>query len=378
MRNATRVLLCTLILHIRADVANAQHGLPPGTRVDTVARGLEHPWGVAFSPDGRIFVSERPGRIRVIANGALQAGSWLELPVARGGAGLLGLALAPTFPADPRVFVMGAFAGPRDSTYVNRLLVIRESGGAGGTAEILLDELPSQRAHAGSAVAFGPDGMLYVTLGDAFEPALSQDPARLNGKILRLTAEGRPAPTNPDPRSPVYASGLRNAQGLAWNSADDLFATEHGPSNWPWEDARTGHDEINTVVANGNYGWPEVIGASGGRFQQPLLVWDPAVAPSGLVFYEGPYRPWSNSLLVGLLRGREIRRIAVQRREGSWHVASEESLSPFEPGTRVRGVFTGPDGELYVTSDRRQDADGRPDDLLLRIVLPRISSRPVP
>lgn len=346
--------------------------LPEGARLEVVAGGLNNPWGVGFAPDGRVFLSERTGRIRVIREGRLEPEPWLELPVARGGPGLLGLALSPDFARQPAVYVVGGFPAPGggDSAFVNRLLRIPERNGRPGPAEVLLDRLPSNRAHAGSAVAFGPDGMLYVSLGDAFHPEAAQHDSSLAGKILRLAPDGRIPADNPTAGSFIFARGLRNVQGLAWHPQNrSMFATEHGPSGWPWESGRRDNDELNRIVRGGNYGWPEVAGPGDQRrFTDPLTTWTPAIAPSGLTFYTGPYRPWQGQLFLGALRGRHLRRISLARQAGgAWRVTGEEMLLVSD-SVRIRGTFMGPDGMLYfTTSDRR--TEGQPDDRLYRIRL---------
>jgi quinoprotein glucose dehydrogenase len=364
--------LSITLLILLAIPAAAQ--MPPGARLEVVAGGLNNPWGVGFAPDGRIFVSERTGRIRLIQDGRLQAVPWLELPIARGGPGLLGLALAPNFANRPAVYVVGGFPVPGagdSAVFQNRLLRIPVRDGRPGPVEVLLDRLPSNRAHAGSAVTFGPDGMLYVTLGDAFRPAASQHDTSYAGKILRLTPDGRVPGDNPVPGSPILARGLRNTQGLAWHpETRALFATEHGPSGWPWEDGRRDHDELNQIVPGGNYGWPEVAGMGGRRgYIDPLVAWTPAIAPSGLAFYTGPYRPWQGQLFLGALRGRHLRRLSVARgSSGEWRVTGQETLLVSD-SVRIRGTFMGPDGMLYLTTSDRRTA-GQPDDRLYRIRIP--------
>lgn len=361
-------LLCLLLLPAPTVPAAAQ--LPPGARLEIVARGLNNPWGVGFAPDGRIFISERTGRIRVVHNGELQREPWLELPVAPGGPGLLGLALAPDFARRPALYVMAGFSDPArgDSGYQNRLLRIPEHGGRAGSVQVLLDRLPSARAHAGSAVAFGPDGMLYVSLGDSFRPGAAQHDSSLAGKILRLTPEGQVPADNPVAGSFIYARGLRNVQGLAWHpETGALFATEHGPSNWPWEGGRRDHDELNHILPGANYGWPDVIGpAGGGRYVDPLVTWTPAIAPSGLAFYNGPYPAWRGQLFLGALRGRHLRRIAVSRQaDSNWRITDEVPLLVSD-SMRIRGSFMGLDGMLYITTSNHR-TDGSPDDRVYRI-----------
>ena len=355
--------------------ADAQPTLPAGTRVDTVARGLQIPWGVGFAPDGRIYVSERPGRIRVIENGRLRGEPWATLPVAPAGAGLLGLAVSPDYDATRAIYVVGSFATHGDSVFENRLYRLRDVNGRGVDTTLVLDDLPSARAHAGSAVAFGPDGKLYVTLGDAFQPDWAPSLAASNGKILRLEPDGRPATGNPHAGSRIFARGLRNPQGLAWDRVTGtLFATEHGPSAWPWENGRRHDDELNVIVAGADYGWPRltgVVGEAGAR--DPIATWTPAIAPSGLALYDGAYAAWRGSLLVGALRGQHLRRLTLERGgPQGWRVVAQEAIQVTDVPVRIRGVFLGRDGHVYVTTADRRTAAGAPDDLLLRIRLPNV------
>jgi len=340
--------------------------------VDTIARGLEVPWSLAFTPDGRILVTERAGRIRVVNARGVQDSPWVTLPVlARGEAGLMGIALAPDFQSSGNVYVVGTFAAGRSQ--INRVLRLTEEGGRGIRPTIIVDELPSHRFHAGGALAFGPDGMLYVTTGDAGQPGRAQDPTSLAGKVLRYTPEGAIPADNPSPGSPVWALGLRNVQGLAWHpDTGELLGTEHGPSGLPGEGSRQDDDELNLLVPGGNYGWPEATGFRGqDRFLQPVAVWTPALAPSGLAIYSGAEFPeWRGDVFVTALRTREIRRVILDRGpDGRPEVTRQESLFERDFG-RVRAIAQGPDGLLYFTTSNHdgRGSPGRHDDLILRIV----------
>lgn len=349
-------------------------GLPPGAVLDTLARGLDNPWGLGFLPDGRVLLSERRGIVSAIVRGGPPV-RWIALPVAPTGAGLLGLAVAPDFARTRAVYLMGSFFRdpPRDSTLENRIYRLRDSSGGATVERLLLGSLPSARAHAGGALAFGPDGHLYVALGDAFVPARAGHPDSLAGKILRLTAAGEVPTDNPRPGSPVFALGLRNPQGLAWEPrSGELFAPDHGPTNWPWEGGRRDHDELNHIRPGADHGWPAVAGRSGGgAFAEPLVDWTPAIAPSGAAFYTGRYAPWHGDLFVGALRGRHLRRIRLAREAGTWRVVEEEAIVADSAHGRLRGVFMGPDGHLYLTTSNRVVGPARvPDDLLLRLRLP--------
>jgi aldose sugar dehydrogenase len=348
----------------------------PAFTFETVAESLSVPWAIAFAPDGRIFVTERLGSIRVIRNGVLEREPWATLHVsATGEAGLMGIALAPNFERNPFVYVVATFA--TTGGLVNRVLRFTERDGKGHDMVMVLDSIPAARFHAGDAIAFGPDGMLYLATGDAMSPASADDTTSLAGKILRMTPEGKAPADNPVPGSLIYATGLRNVQGIAWDhESGQMFATDHGPTGFPNERFRRNHDELNAILPGGDHGWPDVAGhSSSAESVKPLMDWDPAIAPSGLAMYLGTQFPrWHRSLFVGALRGEELRRISVESDSSGWLATSEETI--VKGIGRIRAVAMGPDGYLYFTTSN-QDGRGTPrpgDDRVLRI----IPSNPAP
>ncbi len=336
---------------------------PPAPQAGEWVRELEVPWALAFAPDGRAFLTERAGRVRVVRGGRLDPQPVLTLPVAHvGEAGLLGLALHPQFPRAPYVYLYYTYerGGLR-----NRVERYREAGGRLVRDRVVVDDIPGALVHDGGRIRFGPDGMLYVGTGDARQPQLAQDPRSLAGKILRLTPEGEVPPDNPFPGSPVYSLGHRNVQGLAWHPhTGDLVATEHGPSG----ERGFAHDEVNHIRPGANYGWPEVLcGQNRPGFADALACsGEDTWAPSGAEFVRRG--SWRGRLLVANLRGAHLRAFVLSP-DGSRVDRQEVVLSGFG---RLRDVVEGPDGALYVLTSNR-DGRGRPgpsDDRVLRLPLP--------
>ena len=260
------------------DVASTQDGT--SFRIQTVVTGLEVPWALAFAPDGRLFLTERPGRVRVVENDRLLPDPALTLSdvYARGEAGLLGLALDPDFESNHFVYLQYTAERPgRDpETKIVRYLEARNTLVDGVT---LLDGLPAHRVHDGGRLRFGPDGALYATLGDVADRTTPQDLGTLAGKILRITREGLTPRDNPF-ASQVFSYGHRNPQGFDWHPATgDMWATEHGA---------VGNDEVNQIRGGQNHGWPDVEGLDTAvGVTPPVLLFTPAVAPSGASFYTG-------------------------------------------------------------------------------------------
>lgn len=337
-------------------------------RVEVVATGLEVPWALAFAPDGRIFVTERPGRIRVIENGRLRPEPVAVLPVAATGeGGLMGLALDPDFPRNGYLYVMYTYrAGGALRNRISRLTL---RGEVAGEERVLLDGIPGAGIHDGGRLAFGPDGKLYATTGDATQRDQAQRLDSLAGKILRLNPDGSVPADNPFPGSYVYSLGHRNPQGLAWHpETQQLYSTEHGPSG---EMGLCCRDELNLIRPGANYGWPIVTGIAGDpRFTDPILYSGESTtwAPAGMDFVTGDrLAPWNGHLFFGALRGQHLHHVILGP-DGTT-VIFHEALFQGVFG-RIREVKMGPDGYLYFTTSNR-DGRGRPgpeDDRILRIV----------
>lgn len=342
------------------DTMTTADGARIGTQV--LLTNLEVPWSIAFAPDGRMFFTERPGRVRVVQNGQLlqQPAFTFNDVFAGSESGALGMTLHPSFAQNHFAYVVYT-ARRSDGANVNRLVRFRESNNVFTDAAVLLDNIPAATVHAGSRVRFGPDGKLYVSTGDAADPNLSQTLSSLAGKILRLNDDGTTPADNPF-GSPVWTWGHRHPQGIDWHPAtDQMWATEHGGSH---------RDELNRIVKGSNYGWPIIQGdETRPDMVTPVLFFIPAIAPSGLSFYRGTRIPqFRDNIFFTALAGMHLHRVRLDPSDAT-RVAATERLFEQRYG-RIRDVVTGPDGYLYFSTSNR---DGRntpvsTDDRILRIV----------
>ena len=326
--------------------------------VDVVAEGLEHPWGLAFLPDGRMLVTERPGRLRVVApDGTLSRPlSGVPMVYASGQGGLLDVALSPSFAEDRLVYV--SFSEPGDggaSTAVARGR-LNAAATALGDVRTIFRQQPKVGGgqHFGSRLVFARDGRLFVTLGDRGQGSPAQDLSNHIGTIVRIEPDGSVPPDNPfvgrpGARPAIWSDGHRNGQGAALHPATgDLWQHEHGPR---------GGDEINIPEPGKNYGWPLVSWGteySGWPIPNPptrpdltdaIYQWTPVIAASGMAFYTHDLFPsWRGNLLVGGLVAEAVVRLTL---DGD-RVTGEERI-PL--GACVRDVRQGPDGAVYVLTD---------------------------
>jgi len=348
-------------------VPSGPPGDATGWRAVTVARGVEQPWALTWLPDGRALVTAKRGKLYV-----LDGARFVEIPIeglppvfSGGQGGLMDVALHPDAPADRRIYLTMSTGDVEQ----NRTLLVRGTldGDRVRDVETLLavDPPKSGAQHFGSRLLWLPDGTLLMSVGDGGNPPLrvggmlareqAQNPGSHLGSVLRLTEDGKPAADNPLAGRPgakpeVWTYGHRNVQGLTRDpSSGRVYASEHGPK---------GGDEVNLLVAGSNYGWPEATFGRDYRTGEPIgersrpgmvdpiVVWIPSPAPSGLAFYTGDRFPgWRGSLFSGGLASNDIRRIALDE---NGRVLGLERL---RIGSRVRDVRQGPDGHLYALTD---------------------------
>ncbi len=335
--------------------------------VETVATELDTPWSIVFTSPERMLVTERPGKIRVVENGKLLSEPlYVFQEVSETGEeGLLSMTLDPEYPQNHLLYLVVAV--PKDAGIVDRVMRFRDADTTLADAAILLDNIPAARYHAGSRVAFGPDGKLYVSTGDATDKNLAQDKKSLGGKILRLNRDGSIPSDNPFPDSPVWSYGHRNPQGLAWHPDNGfLYETEHGPSGF---DGPGGGDEVNLIEKGSNYGWPLVSHEEKKEGTvAPLIVFTPAEAPASLLIYSGrQFSPWRDNLFFGALKGEGLMRLVLDPNDPK-RVVYYEKLQEVDFG-RIREVMEGPDGYIYFTTSNR-DGRGKPvkdDDRIFRL-----------
>ena len=328
---------------------------------ETVATGLTFPTNIALTPDGRIFFAERDtGQVRIIEDGRL-----LPQPFAGVGAtgpgselketGLLGIALDPNFASDPWVYVY--YSSPADGN--NHLSRIRAEGNVAGPRENLLTLLPTANAyHNGGDLAFGPDGKLYVTVGEGHEAGRAQDPNDLGGKILRLNPDGTIPEDNPfGADNPAYSMGHRNSFGICFDpTTGQLWETENGPSS---------DDEVNLIEAGENYGWPVLMGPGGGaRYRDPVLDFPEIIVPTGCAV-------WGGDLYFGDFGGR-LHRLDLPAAAP----AADELVARFPAG--ITDLQVAPDGSLYVaTADSILSAAVPPSPSASRTASPLPTPSPV-
>jgi len=331
--------------------------------VDTVAKGLEHPWSVAFLPDGRMLVTERPGRLNLVdSRGKLVRIAGLPAIAAGGQGGLLDVALAPDFATSRRIVF--SFTEPRGQANGTSVAVARLSANAEriDDVKVIFRQEPSyaNAMHFGGRLVFARDGTLFITLGERF--ALMDQAQNLSnhlGKIVRIHLDGSVPRDNPfvgqsDKKPEIWSYGHRNVQAAAIHpQTGALWTVEHGAK---------GGDEINIPQAGKNYGWPVIaygkhysgakigLGTAARGMEQPIYVWDPSIAPSGMAFVTSDrYPQWKGQLLVGALAGEIVSRLTL---DGTRIATEERMLNNLQE--RIRDVRQAPDGFIYLLTDSPQ------------------------
>jgi glucose/arabinose dehydrogenase len=336
-------------------------------KVETVAKGLASPWGLAFLPGGRLLVTERPGRLRIIGKDGKPSPPVKGVPVvyAAGQGGLLDVALGSNFATSKLIFISYAErreTGGAGTTVARARLVLEGESGHLEDLTVIFRQLPegAGTVHFGSRLVLARDGNLFITLGDRGQRDKAQDLTTHYGKVVRIKPDGSVPPDNPfvnsksGARPEIWSYGHRNLQGAALHPATGkLWTVEHG--------ARGG-DEINVPLAGKNYGWPVITygrdytglrigeGTAKAGLEQPVYYWAPSIAPSGLAFYTGDRFPeWKGSLFVGALRGQALHRLVL---DGEKVVGEEVLLADL--GERIRTIVAGPDGALWLLTDSPQ------------------------
>lgn len=362
------LLLVLSLLGVFAALLLQQQTLPPAQaagnadplRLTVLTQGLEHPWGMAFLPDGGILITERPGRLRLLDSGRLTDIAGLPAIVAKGQGGLLDVALHPQYASNGWIYL--SYVEPGEDGMGTTVGRGKLKGRQLVNWQTLFQLAPKtgKRQHFGSRLVFDNKGHLYITLGDRGERDRSQDLNDHAGSVIRLHDDGRIPKDNPfnargNSRPEIYSYGHRNIQGAALHPQNgQLWTHEHGPQ---------GGDELNIIRAGANYGWPVITyGREYGTgfrigdthrdgMQQPLHYWVPSIAPSGMAFYSGNQFPaWRGNLFIGSLKFRLLVRLELKNDA----VVAEHRLLQDRIG-RIRDVRQGPDGYLYLLTD---ESDG--------------------
>lgn len=336
-----------------------------GTDVPPVPELVEHviadqlvaPWSIAFLPDGRVLVTERSGKVRLIRDGQIAAHpalvvadikAWVKM-------GLLGIVIDPQFASNHYVYLAECYGSEQERDSWVRVVRYVMNGDLLESPTTLIDRIPAFLNHSGGRLAFGPDGKLYVTTGDADRPPLSQDLTSLAGKILRLNTDGSIPQDNPfvnrgDVHPAIWSYGHRNPQGLAFRAgAGTLYAPEHGPN---------GGDEINRIERSANYGWPTIShDRTAPGLMSPLAEFSPAIGPGNASFYSGTMFPeLEGDLLVACMRGESLLRIRLNATGDA--VVHVERLLHRKYG-RIREVAIAPNGAILITTSEIDPPEGR-------------------
>ncbi len=333
-----------------------------------VAENLFIPWEIIYGPDGNIWFTQKNGYICKVSptSGVVDTLYHETNTVVRGEGGMLGMALHPSFPAQPYVYV--AYEYMDGSDYTERIVRYTFSSGSLAAPTILLDNIEGSFNHNGARLLI-VDDKLFITTGDAENTSLPQNMASLSGKTLRINLDGSIPSDNPNPASAVWSWGHRNAQGLAYN-AGKTYSSEHGPST---------NDELNLITKGGNYGWPNVHGycdessemdfCADSNVIEPLRAWTPTIATSGIAYYNHPMFPdLQNSILMTTLKDNSLYHLALNTAGDS--VTMAISLDGIDLG-RLRDIAISPDGKIYLsTSNSPANGEGAKIDKIIELYDP--------
>ena len=335
MKKNIVLFLAVICLFFHADAASAE------VKVETVVDNLKIPWELVFAPDGRIFFTERDGKLWVIEDESLELVATFPTSNTLEG-GLLGLALDPEFEKNNFLYLYQTYFG--FELHHNKVVRYTVSNNQLTDEQILIDKIPGALWHDGGRIKFGPDEKIYITTGDATNANLSQKIDSLAGKILRINADGTIPVDNPFESSPVFSYGHRNSQGIDWTENGILVSSEHGPSG----EKGYAHDEINVIEPGKNYGWPVIVGDSNNpEYTNPILhSGDVTWAPSGLLYYDSDKIPeLKGKFLVAALRGQHVMVLDLDLKNNS--VNSVEKIFQDKYG-RIRDLVQSPDGDVFI------------------------------
>lgn len=359
---------------------------------ELLADNLVIPWGMVFLPNGNLLVTERPGRVRIIIDGKLQAEpvAVIDKAIEFGEGGLLGIELHPDFDQNGYVYLYYTYKEENGNT-LNRVVRMTFDGSSLQNEEIIVDSIPGAQFHNGGRIKFGPDGYLYITTGDAQNTSLSQEKTSLAGKILRVTDTGEPVSDNPF-GDEVYSYGHRNPQGITWDDSGNLWSTEHGRSG-----NASGYDELNLIIKGANYGWPDIEGDKRTDEMLPPIL------------HSGPDKTWApggvaslnNSLYFVGLRGSALYKVDFKQDSINTNISQQDivnnnSLDQLNKQDqldeynkllnenkstiteifkdefgRIRDIVVGPDNNLYIATSNL-DGRGKPnlnDDKIFRVIV---------
>jgi glucose/arabinose dehydrogenase len=322
-------------------------------KTEVLTQSLIFPWEMVYGPDSYIWFTERAGKISRLNpnNGVIALVHTIAEVSSNGEGGLLGMVLHPEFNNNPYVYVIYDYRN--GASYFGKVVRFTFKNGVLADPLVLLDQIPASSNHDGSRLLITPDKKLLITTGDANAAPNAQDKSSLSGKILRINLDGSIPEDNPFPGSRIWSYGHRNPQGLVFAN-EKLYSSEHGPNN---------DDEINLIRKGKNYGWPNIEGYCNtttekafcalNEVTEPLTVWTPTIAPSGLTYYNSDYLPqWKNSLLMVTLKGTKLVQLKLDESGEKITESKDFFLNQFG---RLRAICQSPDGKVYLATSNGSD-----------------------